>query len=94
MDRSGPVGVYRWIDLGFRFARPFWGKGFATEAGAAWVSAAFERLGLDELGAFVHPENVVSLRVLEKLGFRAAGQRIVQGMPALCFTLQLITNDQ
>ncbi|HYN12097.1 MAG TPA: GNAT family N-acetyltransferase [Burkholderiales bacterium] len=77
-----------WIELGFRFERTFWGRGFATEVGAAWVSAAFGDLGLDELGAFVHPENTASLRVLEKLGFRGERRDKVQGMPAIRFTLQ------
>jgi [ribosomal protein S5]-alanine N-acetyltransferase len=38
-----------WIDLGFRLGQPFWGRGFATEAGAAWVSAAFGDLALNRL---------------------------------------------
>jgi RimJ/RimL family protein N-acetyltransferase len=76
-----------WIDLGFRFRQPFWGRGLATEVGAAWVAAAFDDLGLDELGAFVHSENAASLRILEKLGFRAGRRDRVLGMPAICFTL-------
>jgi ribosomal-protein-alanine N-acetyltransferase len=77
-----------WIDLGFRFGRPYWGRGFATEAGAAWLSAAFDDYRLDELGAFVHPENTASLRVLEKLGFGGGRRDTVLGMPAICFTVQ------
>lgn len=76
-----------WIDLGFRLAQPFWGRGFATEVARAWVAAAFETLDLAELGAFAHPENAASLRVLAKLGFHARGRRVVLGMPALCFAL-------
>jgi RimJ/RimL family protein N-acetyltransferase len=32
---------YGWIDLGFRLAQSYWGKGLATEAASAWVRAAF-----------------------------------------------------
>ena len=77
-----------WVDLGFRFAPPFWGKGFATEVGRAWVSAAFGALGLPELGAFAHPQNTASLRVLEKLGFREHARETIMGMPAIYFTLR------
>jgi len=75
------------IDLGFRFQRSSWGKGYATEAGAAWVSVAFGPLGLDRLDAFVHPDNLASMKVLERLGFLDDCQDRVQGMPAVCFTL-------
>jgi RimJ/RimL family protein N-acetyltransferase len=77
-----------WIDLGFRFEQRSWGKGFATEVGAAWVSVAFGDLGLEQLGAFVHPENIASMRVLERLGFRDEDTRTVQGMPAVTYVLQ------
>ena len=82
LERAG------WIDLGFRFEWRSWGKGYATEAGAAWVSVAFGALGLDALGAFVHPENIPSMKVLERLGFRDDREATIQGMPAILFTLQ------
>jgi RimJ/RimL family protein N-acetyltransferase len=78
---------YGWIDLGFRLARPHWGKGFATEAAAGWVRAAFETHHLAGLGAFAHPENAASLRVLEKLGFRRLRQGTVMGMESVIYAL-------
>ena len=75
------------IDLGFRFARPYWGQGFATEAGSAWVRAAFIDLGLDRLTAFAHPENLASLRVLQKLHFRSTGRDRVMGMDSIVLSL-------
>ena len=74
--------------LGFRFASTSWGLGFATEVGQAWVKAAFETYGLTELGAFVHPQNAPSLRVLAKLGFRSTRTAVVMGMEAVCFSLR------
>ena len=79
---------YGWVDLGFRLARMFWGKGLATEAASAWTHAAFEDYQLSELGAFSHPDNVASMRVLEKLGFRPIRQAAVMGMEAVMFTLK------
>jgi RimJ/RimL family protein N-acetyltransferase len=80
---------YGWTDLGFRFAQPYWGKGLATEAAAAWVSIAFDELSLDRLTALVHPENASSIRVLAKLGFRVMRQDTIMGMNSILFTLDV-----
>ncbi len=78
---------YGWIDLGFRFAQAYWGKGLATEVASAWVRSAFDEFGLSRLGAFVHPENVASIRVLEKVGFHAERREMVMGMDSIVFFL-------
>jgi len=48
----------------------FWGKGFATEASEQLLKAAFtlESDPLTEIHALVFPQNIASIRVLEKLG--------------------------
>lgn len=78
---------YGWIDLGFRLAQPYWGKGLATEAASAWVHAAFDELNLDRLTALVHPENAPSIRVLAKSGFRVERQDTIMGMNSIIFIL-------
>jgi len=78
---------YGWIDLGFRLAQPYWGKGLATEAASAWVHAAFDELNLDRLTALVHPENAASIQVLAKLGFHVERQDTIMGMNSILFTL-------
>jgi RimJ/RimL family protein N-acetyltransferase len=82
---------YGWVDLGFRFAQPYWRKGFATEVASAWVRAAFDQFGVSRLGAFVHPENVASIRVLEKAGFHAERREVVMGMDSIVFFLDATT---
>lgn len=76
-----------WIDLGFRLSQPHWGQGLATEAASAWMRAAFDEYHIRRLGAFVHPENVASIRVLEKLGFHAERRDTVMGMESIVFSL-------
>jgi RimJ/RimL family protein N-acetyltransferase len=63
------------VEVGWRLARPFWGQGYATEAAAAAVSFAFERLELDEIVSFTSTSNEPSIRVMRRLGMRhdAAG---------------------
>jgi len=79
---------YGWIDLGFRLAKQHWGKGLATEAAAAWVQAAFQELNFARLGAFAHPENMASSRVLKKVGFHPAKLDQVMGMDAIVYFLE------
>ena len=57
------------VDLGYRFMKEYWGKGIATESGKACVSLGFNNLGLKRMIAMVFPENINSIRVLDKLNF-------------------------
>jgi [ribosomal protein S5]-alanine N-acetyltransferase len=78
---------YGWIDLGYRFAQSCWGKGLATEAASAWIRAAFDDFHIDRLTAVVHPENVGSIRVLEKLRFHPERRDTFMGMNCILFSL-------
>ncbi len=78
---------YGWIDLGFRFAQPHWGKGLATEVASVWVRAAFNDFHIDRLTAIAHPENFASIRVLEKLGFLTERRDTIMGMNSIVFSL-------
>ena len=61
-------------ELGWRLARSAWGAGLATEAATAVLRDGFDRLGLSELIALIHPENERSRRVATKLGMRPERQ--------------------
>ena len=56
--------------LGFTFARDYWGRGLATEAGRAFVKFGFEELRLRRIVATVQVGNAASVRAIEKLGFQ------------------------
>jgi hypothetical protein len=60
--------------LGWRLARPVWGRGLATEAALACESLARDHLRLNELISIIHPDNRRSQRVAEKLGMAVEGQ--------------------
>ena len=55
------------VEIDFIFSRDYWGNGFATEAGRASLQYGFERLDLQTIVGIVHPENLASQRVLEKI---------------------------
>jgi len=66
-------GPFRSCSLGYWIARPYNGRGLATEAAAQAIQVAFGPLGLHRVDAFAREENVGSCRVLEKNGFRRVG---------------------
>ena len=60
------------VEMGYWIARPYWSRGFATEACQALVEIA-RALGLNSLEGSHFIDNPASARVLEKLGFQALG---------------------
>ena len=62
------------VEVGWRLHPDHWGRGLATEGGAASLRYGFEKLGLDRIIAIAMPDNVASLRVMAKLGMVEALQ--------------------
>jgi RimJ/RimL family protein N-acetyltransferase len=56
------------IEVGWRLARPYWGRGYATEAAQMTIADGFGRLHLEEIVSFTSVLNARSRRVMEKLG--------------------------
>jgi RimJ/RimL family protein N-acetyltransferase len=61
------------VELSFWIGRPFWGRGYATEAASAAVEHAFDVLGLNRIVAHHMVRNPASGRVLARLGFQQEG---------------------
>jgi RimJ/RimL family protein N-acetyltransferase len=76
------------IELGYTLARAAWGRGYATELGAALVGHAFCELGVDRVVAQVEPANSASRHVLEKLGMTERGRRTAYGRPHLLYAVE------
>ncbi|MEG1026817.1 MAG: GNAT family N-acetyltransferase [Flavobacterium sp.] len=57
-------------ELGYRFKRKHWGKGYATEASQAILKYGFQNLNINSIFAITHLENKNSINVLQKLGFQ------------------------
>ena len=75
------------VDLGYRFMKEYWGKGIATETGEACVNLGFNKLGLKRIIAMVLPENIGSIRVLEKLNFEFEKEIIEDNQLAKVYSL-------
>ena len=56
------------MEVGWRLARPFWGRGYAPEGARAALGHGFGDLGLSEIVSMTIPANLPSQRVMLKLG--------------------------
>jgi len=58
-----------WAEIAYVFDPDQWGRGYATE-GTQWLIDHLATNGVHELWAAVQPDNVRSVRLLQRLGFR------------------------
>ncbi|MEM8674472.1 MAG: GNAT family N-acetyltransferase [Cyanobacteria bacterium P01_G01_bin.67] len=58
------------FEVMYKLGKNYWRQGYATEASQAWIEYAFEIAKLKRLVVCPHKDNIASVRVLEKLGFR------------------------
>ncbi len=63
-----PVPFTPAVEIGWRIAHPFWGKGYATEGALACLKYGFEELHLKEIVSFTAVLNTRSRHVMEKIG--------------------------
>jgi len=76
LGRVGPWFPHGWPqpEVGWSLNRASWGKGYATEAGAACMDYVFDVLGWADTVHLIHADNIASQRVAEKLGSRNLGR--------------------
>lgn len=58
-----------WTDFGWRYRQSIWRQGIGSEAANAVYAFGKRELGLENIEARAHRDNVGSLRIIEKLGF-------------------------
>lgn len=61
------------LEVGFHIRADSWGRGYATEAATACKEFALAELDVARLVAIIHPENMASRRVAEKIGMSHIG---------------------
>jgi ribosomal-protein-alanine N-acetyltransferase len=62
-----------YYDLGYRFIRKYWGKGYATETANATLKYAFDTLQLNIIFAMADVKNAASNTILKKVGLQLLG---------------------
>jgi ribosomal-protein-alanine N-acetyltransferase len=61
------------LNLGYRFAVEAWGKGYATQFTKKAIDLGFTDIGEEEIFGLVRPDNIASIKVLEKAGMTQIG---------------------
>lgn len=69
------------VEIGWRLAFAYWGRGYATEAARAAIAFGFAEAGLEEIVSFTVPENRRSVAVMARLGMSYAGEFDHPGLP-------------
>lgn len=75
------------IEIGYRLHPDYWNQGIATEAAKAVRDHAFRNLKLPRVISLIHPENVASRRVAEKMGMTIEKETTFKGFPTIVFAL-------
>ncbi len=78
-DKNGP------LDFGWRLSRPFWGGGYGFEASAAALWVGQNTFGLTKITAQSYPENVGSIRIMQKMGMSQIGDSEEFGRPLVVY---------
>jgi RimJ/RimL family protein N-acetyltransferase len=61
------------IEIGWAITRERWGEGLATEAARAVLADGFDRVGLPRVIGFSAPDDIASVRVMERVGMTLQG---------------------
>ncbi len=61
------------VELIYHFNQQAWGKGYATEAATACIELASKHGDVNLIFASASPDNIQSLKILEKIGFENKG---------------------
>jgi [ribosomal protein S5]-alanine N-acetyltransferase len=75
------------IEIGYRLHPDYWNRGLITEAARAVRDHAFANLKLPRVISLVHPDNIPSRRVAEKIGMTVEEQITFRGFPTNVFSL-------
>jgi ribosomal-protein-alanine N-acetyltransferase len=65
--------------LGYYLARPYWGRGLASEASRAFIDVAFTWLGLSFVEADAEEGNAASEHILRNCGFKYVRRETIPG---------------
>jgi RimJ/RimL family protein N-acetyltransferase len=102
-DEGGLVGYCGLVNLSadgeaeivYGFAEPYWGRGLARELAGPLIDFGFGPCGLRRIVATIDPENVASVRVVERWGMKLAEQRLDEhGLPEALYVVERPPRDE
>jgi len=75
------------FDLGYRFFKKYWGKGFATEASIVCLELGFKKFNMPEIYAHAMKANPASVKVMEKVGMHFVKESVCAKEPAVFYKI-------
>lgn len=76
------------LELVYGFDKSYWGQGLASEVAQALIEYGLNSINLAEILATVDPDNIASVRILEKLGFKFLRQSVDEhGLPTAFYLI-------
>ncbi|WP_255572917.1 GNAT family N-acetyltransferase [Hanstruepera marina] len=75
------------VEVGYRFYKSNWNKGYATESAKLTIEYGFHILKLKEIFAHAHEANLASHRVIEKCGLTFIEKGTYDNMPAKLYKI-------
>ena len=88
------------VEIGWRLAFKYWGKGYATEGALACLRYGFETLKLHEIVSFTTVTNTKSRNVMQKIGMHHDSKddfdhpKLPEGHPLRCHVLYRLKEDE
>jgi ribosomal-protein-alanine N-acetyltransferase len=77
----GRCGLLPWqieskleIEVAYLLDKKFWHQGLATETATGILTYAFDNLNLSRIICLMHPDNIASQKVAERIGMKLAGK--------------------
>src|SRR4030095_10180457 len=78
------------VEIGYRLDPAYWNRGLITEGARAVRDYAFAGLKLPRVISLIHPENIPSRRVAEKIGLMPEKEITFRGFPTTVFALSRV----
>lgn len=75
-------------DIGFRFYKTYWNRGFATETAKKCLEFGFENLNLEKIVGRAIKENSGSIKVLEKIGMTFIKSILFDGKEGVLYEIK------
>ena len=82
-EKIGTCGFHNWnresncAEVGYDMQPVFWGKGYMSEAMKAILAFAEDEMKLKRIDANIYPDNLNSVKLAERYGFRFSGETSV-----------------
>ena len=77
-------------DIGFRFMKKYWNKGYATEAAKVCLQVGFEKFNMPIIVGNAMKQNIGSIKVLQKIGLTYFKDDICGGEDGVVYKIEKI----